>query len=52
MNVTFLAPARQELDDAFSWYEAEAQGLGYAFLDQIDRAVRRATAFPLGRPGS
>jgi hypothetical protein len=38
------------MDDAFDWYEAEVRGLGYEFLDQINHAVRRATAFPMAAP--
>jgi hypothetical protein len=28
MNIRFLEPARNELDDAFDWYEMEQRGLG------------------------
>jgi hypothetical protein len=27
MNIRFLAPARQELDDAVAWYDQQADGL-------------------------
>jgi plasmid stabilization system protein ParE len=47
MNVRFLAPARQELDDAVEWYERQAAGLGKEFLDEMDRVIRRVVAFPL-----
>ena len=46
MTVRFLAIARQELDDAFDWYERQSSGLGYEFLDEIDRAVHRIKAYP------
>lgn len=50
MKVRLLAVARQELDDAVAWYDEQATGLGREFLDEIDRAVRRAAAFPMSCP--
>ena len=50
MRVRFLHLAQKELDDAVDWYDAQAAGLGRAFLDAIDRAVRRAAAFPMSCP--
>ena len=47
MNVEFLAVAQREVDDAVEWYDQQAAGLGREFLDELDRAVRRAAAFPL-----
>jgi plasmid stabilization system protein ParE len=47
MNVRFLVPARQELDDAVSWYDQQADGLGKEFLDELDRVIRRVVAYPL-----
>ena len=46
MTVLFLEPARQELDDAFSWYEDQRAGLGRDFLDEMDRAVKRVIKYP------
>lgn len=46
MKVVFLAPAQNELDDAVAWYNRQAAGLGRELLDELDRAVRRALAFP------
>lgn len=46
MKVSLLAPARQELDEAFAWYEAQVVGLGYGFLDEFNRTVRLVTTFP------
>lgn len=46
MNVRFLSLARAEMDDAFAWYEEQAVGLGYEFLDALDQAVRLITSFP------
>ncbi len=50
MKVRFLAPARQELDDAVIWYNEQANGLGQEFLDELDRAIRRSVAYPLSCP--
>lgn len=48
MNVRFLSPATQELEDAYQWYEDQMLGLGYEFLAEIDEAVHRITAWPKG----
>ena len=50
MKIVFLAPAQNELDDAVDWYNRQAAGLGRELLDELDRAVRRALAFPLSYP--
>lgn len=46
MNVEFLPPARQELQDAFEWYEGQLPSLGWEFLSEVDEAVRRVAAWP------
>jgi plasmid stabilization system protein ParE len=50
VKVSFLALAQQELDDAVAWYNEQASGLGVEFLDELDRVVRRAVAFPMSCP--
>lgn len=50
MKVTFLALAQQELDSAVAWYNEQATGVGEEFLDELDRAVRRAAIFPMSCP--
>ena len=50
MKVRFLALAQKELDDAVAWYNRQASGLGLEFLDELDRAVRRAVTFPMSCP--
>lgn len=50
MNVKFLALAQTEVDDAVAWYDGQAPRLGQEFLDELDRAVRRAVAFPMSCP--
>lgn len=53
MTVRFLEVAEIELDEAISWYGAQAPGLGDAFLIEmlsaVDRIVRHPEAWhPLG----
>lgn len=51
MQVRFLRPARQELADAFAYYEAQRPGLGESFRKAAWGAVERVRysprAFPL-----
>jgi plasmid stabilization system protein ParE len=47
MKVRFLTPAQAEVDDAVTWYDSQAQGLGLQFLDELDRAIRRIVSYPL-----
>lgn len=47
MKVRFLKPAQAEVDDAVAWYDSQLRGPGTQFLDDIDRTIRRITAFPL-----
>jgi len=46
MNIRFLEPARNELDDAVDWYESEQKGLGRLFLTDIHSALKRIGVFP------
>jgi plasmid stabilization system protein ParE len=50
VKVSFLTLAQREVDDAVAWYNEQAAGLGPEFLDELDRAVRRAVAFPMSCP--
>jgi len=50
VKVSFLPLAQQELDDAVAWYDEQVTGLGQEFLDELDRVVRRAVAFPMSCP--
>jgi hypothetical protein len=40
MRVRFLDAAQRELDDAAAWYNQREAGLGWEFLDELDRSVR------------
>jgi plasmid stabilization system protein ParE len=46
MNIRFLEPAQNELDDAFNWYEMEQCGLGRRLLVEVQSALKRITVFP------
>jgi toxin ParE2 len=50
MKIAFLPPAQAELDEAFSWYEEQAVGLGYEFLDELDQTLRLIATFPEFHP--
>ena len=50
MNIKFLTFARQEIDEAYLWFEERASGKGFDFLDELDRAVRLVVSFPLASP--
>jgi hypothetical protein len=39
-RVRFLTLAQQELNDAVTWYNEQADGLGKELLDELDQAVR------------
>ncbi len=46
MTFRFLAIAEIELDQAIHWYEAQAPGLGNAFLIEVLSATDRIARFP------
>ena len=46
MNYTFSKWAQQELDDASTYYEKQAPGLGFEFLNEIANAIQRMIDFP------
>lgn len=50
MKIAFLPAAQAELDDALSWYEEQAVGLGYEFLDELDQTLRLIATFPEFHP--
>jgi plasmid stabilization system protein ParE len=42
-----LHPAAQrELDEAAAYYDAEGPGLGAAFIDEVEHALRQIRTFP------
>jgi hypothetical protein len=48
MNVRLLAPAQAELDEAISWYSAQAPGLGDGFLVEVLRSIQLIQRHPAG----
>ncbi len=46
MTVRFLDIAEIELDEAIRWYDAQALGLGDAFLVEVLAAVHRIALYP------
>ena len=50
MNIRFLTLARQEVDEAYLWFEKRSPGKGLEFLDDLNRTVRLVVTFPLASP--
>jgi plasmid stabilization system protein ParE len=50
MSVEFEAEARLELRDAARWYEGQRGGLGFAFVEEVRRAVGAISAHPARWP--
>ena len=46
MKVRFLEPARHELDETISYYNAELAGLGEAFMLEVLSAIERIRRYP------
>jgi plasmid stabilization system protein ParE len=47
MNIRFLTPADQEVDDAVAWYKQQGKDASRGFLDELDHAVRLVKTYPL-----
>lgn len=50
MKVIFTELAARELFEARSFYELEVKGLGKAFSNEIDKAIKRISKFPEAWP--
>ena len=48
--IRFDPAAQRELNEAADFYDAEDPGLGGAFLDAIERAIKQIQAFPESPP--
>ncbi len=44
--LVFRLEARNELDEAYSWYESQQLGLGDDFLEQVEAALTRICQMP------
>jgi toxin ParE1/3/4 len=49
-RIVFLPTARAEALEIFRWYEEQRPGLGVAFQDRLDDALRRLRDAPLAYP--
>lgn len=48
--LTLLAEAERDLEKAVTWYEAQASGLGAAFVDHLDGLFRQIERRPMANP--
>jgi plasmid stabilization system protein ParE len=48
--LVFRLEARNELDDAYSWYESQQLGLGDNFLEQVEKTLTRICQVPESYP--
>lgn len=48
--LVFRPEVRDELDEAYSWYESQELGLGDDFLEQVDEALDRICQMPESYP--
>ena len=46
MSLRVLPQARDELDEAFRWYESQAEGLGHRFIGEVQAAFQLIQRFP------
>ena len=44
--VRFQAPADEELNQAYEWYDGQRLGLGPEFMSAIEQCLDRITQFP------
>lgn len=42
--------AEQDIEDAAIWYESQSQGLGHAFLDEVERSLQAISERPMRYP--
>ena len=50
MELRFDTAARQELDAAHQWYEAQQPGLGFRYVREVENCSRLILRFPLAAP--
>jgi len=46
MNIQFLEPAQAELTEAVNHYNAQAEGLGFEFSDEVQATIDRIIEYP------
>ncbi len=50
MNVQFLEPAQSEFIEAVRYYNAQTEGLGFEFSDEVKATIVRIAEFPEAWP--
>jgi plasmid stabilization system protein ParE len=50
--LVFRVEARNELDDAYSWYESQQLGIGDDFLEQVEETLTRICQMPEAYPAA
>lgn len=48
--LVFRIESRNELDEAYSWYESQQPGLGDDFLERVEEALNRICQMPESYP--
>jgi plasmid stabilization system protein ParE len=46
MEIDFLPPAKGELTEAITYYNAQGEGLGYEFAAEVKRTLERIVQYP------
>ncbi len=46
MNVRFISPANDELDEAVRYYDHQFPGLGFRFYQEVNAAIERIKFMP------
>ena len=47
MNLRFLTSAETEFQEAIDYYNAQREGLGFEFSDEVRHAIQRIRNYPL-----
>jgi hypothetical protein len=50
MKLRFLAPARNELNQAIAYYNKQQNGLGFRFSEEVKKATKRIVQYPHAWP--
>jgi len=46
MEIIFLSPARDELNEAIAYYNGQSEGLGYEFAAEVKKTLERIIQYP------
>ncbi|HUE69953.1 MAG TPA: type II toxin-antitoxin system RelE/ParE family toxin [Pirellulaceae bacterium] len=50
MNLRIIAEAKEDIDQAIAWYEAQRRGLGHDFAQALDKKLDAILAMPGAHP--